>query len=112
MKLTDEEIMKRVDEYAIATAGAYETSTPFALSERDRLRNEVLGALHVMKINAQHEFADSFDLIDMWQVRGIHGHMFSTKIEAERVARGVFPEEDPDVRYGRIFYTTHWREKT
>ena len=45
---------------------------------------------------------------EIWYVdegEGFHlvAHVFETKIEAERYARALFPDEDEDVRYARIY---------
>ena len=37
---------------------------------------------------------EGFDLV---------AHVFETKIEAEKYARELFPDEDEDVRYARIY---------
>lgn len=45
---------------------------------------------------------------EIWYVdegEGFHlvSHVFETKIEAERYARVLFPEESEDLRYARIY---------
>lgn len=46
---------------------------------------------------------------EVWYVQGADPDMsipmlFATKECAERYARSVFPDEDPDTRYARVFY--------
>lgn len=48
-------------------------------------------------------FADAW--VELWFVRGLTECLaFPTKMVAEKVARERFPDEDPDTRYGRIYY--------
>lgn len=39
-------------------------------------------------------------------------NLWETKLEAEKYAREMFPNEHPDIRYGRIFYKEilNWSE--
>ena len=41
----------------------------------------------------------------VWYVQGDgHGELFQTKQDAEQWARELFPEEDAEKRYARIFF--------
>lgn len=43
--------------------------------------------------------------VEVWIVMGDPHHaVFSQKIKAEAYARLLFPNEDEDTRYGRIYY--------
>lgn len=48
---------------------------------------------------------------EVWYVLGADEEspipvLFETKTDAERYARLVFPHENPDARYSRVFYRT------
>ena len=49
--------------------------------------------------------------VELWAFVGDEKHTYyAIKEDAERAARQRFPEEDPDRRYGRIFYRTFVQE--
>jgi hypothetical protein len=50
----------------------------------------------------------------VWYIRG-EPHdalptLFATKLGAEAYARQLFPDEDPDTRYARIYFINLWEE--
>jgi hypothetical protein len=47
---------------------------------------------------------DDDGTLNLWQVRGMPQIWFPTKLVAEMAARHLFPGEDPDTRYGRIYF--------
>lgn len=48
----------------------------------------------------------------VWYVRGDDANQFfATKLDAEKYARILFPEESEFTRYGRIFYREVFTEK-
>jgi hypothetical protein len=42
--------------------------------------------------------------VELWKIRGVPLVLFPNKIVAEQYARNTFPDEDPEKRYGRIFF--------
>lgn len=50
------------------------------------------------------------EAVALWWVRGIPNTHYPSKIVAEIAARRAFPHEDPDVRYGRVFFRSFFRE--
>lgn len=44
------------------------------------------------------------DKVQLWYVQGLSGAYFVTKMEAEVVARKMFPDEHESTRYARISY--------
>ena len=49
--------------------------------------------------------------VEMWYVLGIKDTYYATKMAAEVAARQAFPDEDPDKRYGRVYYKTMYYEE-
>jgi hypothetical protein len=51
----------------------------------------------------------------VWYVQGADPEarfpvFFTTKMAAEKYARQLWPDADPDTRYARIFYRSVWEE--
>lgn len=46
----------------------------------------------------------------LWGVRGAPQEWFETKIQAEVRARVLFPIDDPDARYARVFFKVFYVE--
>lgn len=72
------------------------------------LNNVSIGAVAIRA--STNPLDDGMQCVELWYVTGIPGVYYPTKETAEIAARTVFPHEDPDRRYARIYYRNFYTE--
>lgn len=58
--------------------------------------------------NATPDPAEPLRTVLLWSVTGATGEYYATKLQAEVRARVLFPIEDPDTRYARVYFTVFY----
>ena len=53
---------------------------------------------------------DDLREVQLWYAVGLGGVYYGSKGQCEAAVRKAYPDEDPDTRYGRVFYKTFYEE--